>query len=161
MKLTRREALSAAALAGLMRGAASDNSSLKLWYRKPASRWTEALPVGNGHLGAMVFGTVGRERIQLNEHSLWSGRPADEDRPQTRAALPRVRQLLFEGNYAEANKLAQAEMMAPLNPATYGSYQTLGDLVCEFEGHSGEVADYHRQLNLDLGHVEITYKLGG
>ncbi len=89
-----------------------------LFYDKPAGRWTEALPVGNGHLGAMVFGRVEHERMQLNEHSLWSGRPANEDREQTRAALPRVRQLLFEGKYAEANRLAQAEMMAPLDNAS-------------------------------------------
>src|SRR3954470_19673108 len=135
MTLTRREAIATAASGALAPGSSAPHPAT-LWYRKPASRWTEALPVGNGHLGAMVFGTVARERIQLNEHSLWSGRPADEDRPQTRAALPGVRKLLFERNYAEANKLAQAEMMAPLDPLTYGSYQTLGDLVFEFEGHS-------------------------
>src|SRR3954465_4434835 len=79
---------------------------LALWYRKPAPAWLHALPVGNGSVGAMVFGGVEHERIQLNEKSLWSGGPQEADNPEALAALPEVRGLLFGGKYAEAEKLA-------------------------------------------------------
>jgi len=103
MKLTRREAMKTAggALAAPRASAATRSTGpLTLWYRKPALNWErEALPVGNGNLGAMVFGGVAKERIQLNEHSLWSGRREDIDSPQTLEYLPKVRQLLFDGLY--------------------------------------------------------------
>jgi len=122
--------------------------------------WNEALPVGNGYLGAMVFGGVAKERIQLNEHSLWSGRAASDDSPKTLEALPKVRELLFAGRYAEANALAQEQMMTPMNPETFGSYQTLGDLTLAFE-RAEEVSDYRRQLDLKTAEVTVTYSLGG
>ncbi len=162
-KVTRRCALQTAALALPLAGTAAAepvNNALKLWYRQPATRWTEALPVGNGHLGAMVFGHVAKERIQLNEHSLWSGRPADDDTERTRLALPKVRQLLFEGKYAEANELAQAEMMLPMNAETFGSYQMLGDLTLE-NSAIGEVSDYRRELDLGGSQVRVSWKQGG
>lgn len=140
--------------------AASDDSSTKLWYRTPAASWNDALPVGNGHLGAMVFGSVAKDRIQLNEHSLWSGKPGEDDKPETREALPKVRALLFAGDYAQANRLAQDRMMTPMNKDTFGSYQTLGDLTLEFE-HAGEASDYRRELDLDAGMVTIRHTIGG
>ncbi len=160
--LTRREALTTtAALAATRprspRGAA-DEASTKLWYRAPASNWNDALPVGNGHLGAMVFGLVAKERIQLNEHSLWSGKTAEDDKPETLEALPAVRELLFAGKYAEANKVAQQRMMMPMKKESFGSYQTLGDLTLEFE-HGGEAADYRRELDLASGMVTVTYRI--
>ena len=161
MRITRRKALQAAAagaLAPVPLPAASDDS-IVLWYNRPASRWTEALPVGNGHLGAMIFGGVPRERIQLNEHSLWSGRHAEEDRPETREALPEVRRLLFAGKYAEANALAQERMMAPMVPENFGSYQMLGDLTLTFDGQ-GEPADYRRSLDLSTGVTQVSYRVG-
>src|SRR5690349_7712405 len=88
-----------------------DSSATRLWYQAPAAGWNDALPVGNGHLGGMVFGGVPAERIQLNEHSLWSGKPADDDKAETLEALPMVRELLFAGKYAEANRTAQQRMM--------------------------------------------------
>src|SRR5512139_1029362 len=125
MRLNRREAIVAGlTAAGRASGAVGGSSSMTLWYAAPATKWTEALPVGNGHLGAMVFGEVVRERIQLNEHSLWSGRTrAEDDSPKSKEALPKVRELLFAGKYREANSLAQAEMMQPMNKETFGSYQ--------------------------------------
>lgn len=138
--------------------AAAPDASTKLWYRAPASNWSGALPVGNGHLGAMVFGRVVKERIQLNEHSLWSGKPSEDDKAETREALPEVRALLFTGRYAEANTLAQQRMMAPMKKE-YGSYQTLGDLTLEFE-HGDEAADYRRELDLAAGMVTVRYRTG-
>ncbi|MDZ4798428.1 MAG: glycoside hydrolase family 95 protein [Bryobacteraceae bacterium] len=162
MRLSRRDALKAAAAGAALPlpAATPASNALTLWYRKPASRWTEALPVGNGHLGAMVFGHVAKERIQLNEHRLWSGRPAEDDHERSRLALPKVRELLFAGKYAEANKLAQAEMMTPMNPATFGSYQMLGDLVLEQDA-VGEVTDYRRELDLSEGVARVSWKQAG
>src|SRR3954465_7406876 len=84
---------------------------LALWYRKPAPAWLHALPVGNGSIGAMVFGGIEHERIQLNEKSLWSGGPQDADNPEALTALPEVRRLLFEGKYGDAERLAARKML--------------------------------------------------
>ncbi|KAA5542982.1 glycoside hydrolase N-terminal domain-containing protein [Adhaeribacter rhizoryzae] len=86
-------------------------SDLKIWFMHPANNWNEALPVGNGRLGAMVFGGITQERLQLNEETVWSGKPEDFVNPQAKAALAPVRQLLFAGKYAEAQKMAQEKMM--------------------------------------------------
>src|SRR5690242_2033441 len=103
-----------------------------LWYRQPATKWeSEALPVGNGSLGAMIFGGVAHERLQLNEHSLWSGHPEVLDSPKTLEAMRKVRQLLFDGKYSEAQAAASAEMMVHTR-ATPASYQTLADLLLDF-----------------------------
>ena len=99
--------LSLVALASL-RAAAPDTT---LWYQEPATNWHEALPIGNGRLGAMIFGGVAKERIQLNEDSLWSGAPQDADNPAAPAALPEIRQMLFAGRYAEAEKLARETLI--------------------------------------------------
>src|SRR5512147_2458831 len=137
MAQTRRDLLKGCAAAAAFSPPESGKANPPaLWYRQPARAWTEALPVGNGNLGAMVFGGVPKERIQLNEHSLWSGRRADIDSPQTLEYLPQVRQLFFEGKYVEANKMASQNMM--VRARTPGSaYQTLGDLSLEFR-HRGE-----------------------
>ncbi len=93
---------------------ADENESwtrLKLWYRQPAKQWTEALPVGNGRLGAMVFGGVEKDRLQLNEKSLWSGSPQDADNPEALPALQEIRKLLFEGKYTEADALAAQKLV--------------------------------------------------
>jgi len=102
---------------------------LKLWYNKPAQKWTEALPVGNGRLGAMVYGTVQTERLQLNEDTLWSGQPVERDRVGAYKHLPEARRLIFEGKYAEAQSIMQREFMGP---RLIRSYQTLGDLRLRF-----------------------------
>lgn len=99
----------------------------RLWYRQPAKDWNQALPVGNGRLGAMVFGGEGEERLQLNEQTLWDGYPRDRNNPEGLKALPEIRRLLFEGKNEEATKLAAATMMGV--PPTIDSYQTLGDLM--------------------------------
>ena len=132
-------------------------NNLILWYQKPAEEWTEALPVGNGRLGAMVFGGVARERIQLNEETLWDGGPRDTTNPKALAALPKVQQLLFEDKNDEATKLAGETMLGV--PERIKSYQSLGELVIDFT-HDGEITDYRRELNLDTGIARTTYRCG-
>jgi len=129
---------------------------LKLWYNKPAGQWTEALPVGNGRLGAMVYGTVQTERLQLNEDTLWAGQPIERDRVGAYKYLPEARRLIFEGKYAEAQRIMQREFMGP---RLIRSYQTLGDLRLRF-GDKRQVTGYHRQLDLDTATATVTYRLG-
>jgi alpha-L-fucosidase 2 len=163
MELTRRKAIQTVGLAltGLPLAAQTQETGpLTLWYRKPAANWErEALPVGNGNLGAMVFGGVPKERIQLNEHSLWSGHREDIDSPQTLEYLPKVRQLFFEGKYAEANQMAARSMIVRARTAP-ASYQTLGDLTLEFR-HTEEALEYRRELDLDTGIARVTYRADG
>src|SRR5688572_16745766 len=98
-----------------------------LWYRQPDEKWIEALPIGNGRLGAMVFGRVNDERIQLNEETLWEqAHSGDTHNPDARKYLPEVRRLLFEGKNEEATQLANQRLMGI--PQRMKSYQTLGDL---------------------------------
>jgi alpha-L-fucosidase 2 len=131
---------------------------LRLWYREPAARWLEALPIGNGRLGAMIHGGVAREVIQLNEDSLWAGRPYEQDGAKFRAALPEVRKLLFEGRYDEANALASKTLVGEWGP-WFGTYQTLGDLVVELPAAGAE--GYERWLDLDEGLAGVRYSGGG
>jgi hypothetical protein len=126
-----------------------------LWYRRPASAWEEALPVGNGRLGAMVFGGVARERIQLNEDTLWSGGPRDWNNPEAKAWLPKVREALFAGRYLEANKLCK-KMQGPYTQ----SYQPLGDLHLAFSP-DGVVENYRRELDLESGIATTRFRMGG
>ena len=119
---------------------------LTLWYKQPAEQWTEALPIGNGRIGAMVFGGVARERLQLNEDTLYGGGPYDPSDARALAALPRVRELINVGKYAEAQDLADAEMMG--RPKRMPSYQTVGDLQISF-GASSFAEDYRRELDLE------------
>src|SRR5690242_4070161 len=93
-------------------GAVTPEEPLSLWYRQPAKQWVEALPVGNGRLGAMVFGGVAEERLQLNEDTLWAGGPYDPVNPDAAAALPRARQLIFDGKYKEAAVLISSNILA-------------------------------------------------
>jgi alpha-L-fucosidase 2 len=134
------------------------NTNLILWYRQPAKEWTEALPVGNGRLGAMVFGGVERECIQLNEETLWDGGPIDTNNPEALNALPEVQRLLFEGKNAEATELAGQKMMGV--PHRIKSYQSLGDLILESPGDT-KINEYRRELNLETGIARTTYCLNG
>jgi alpha-L-fucosidase 2 len=160
----------------------SSHVPLRLWYAQPANasaadrgggyqsspEWLKALPVGNGYLGAMVFGDVNKERIQLNEKSLWSGSPDDNDNPDAYAALGKIRTLLFEGKYKKATDLTLKTQVckgvgsnhgASAN-APYGCSQTLGDLWLDFGKTSG-FEDYRRQLDLERGLVSVTYRQDG
>lgn len=132
---------------------------LTLWYRKPATKWeTQALPVGNGRLAAMVFGGVDHERIQFNEETVWEGTPADTNNPDALKALPEVRRLLFEGKNGDATRLAKQKMMG--NPYRIGSYQTLGDLFLDFPAVD-TISDYRRDLDLTKAIARVAYRTKG
>jgi alpha-L-fucosidase 2 len=130
---------------------------LLLWYRQPAEEWTQALPIGNGRIGAMIFGGVARERLQLNEDTLFGGGPYDPSSPEALAALPRVRALINEGKYAEAQALAGEKLMA--RPLQMPSYQTIGSLMLSF-GPSSYVDEYVRELDLDSAVATVRYRQG-
>ncbi len=130
---------------------------MTLWYRKPAEGWLQALPIGNGRLGAMVFGGVPEERLQLNEESLWAGSQRYTTNPSAAEKLGEVRQLLVAGQVAEAEALAEEHLFG--EPRRLKPYQTLGDLRLQFEGHEG-VAAYERSLDLATGVARTEYRLG-
>ncbi len=118
----------------------------KLWYQAPAKEWEEALPLGNGRLGAMVFGGVSHERVQVNEESMWYGGRADRNNPDTKEYLPQIRELIFRGEIGKAERIMKYAMSGC--PNGMHPYQTLGDIYLEFEGLEG-AADYHRELCLE------------
>ena len=128
---------------------------MNIQFHSPAVYWTEALPVGNGRLGAMIFGGVEKERIALNEDTLWSGYPKDWNNPGAKEVLPKVRELIAQENYEEADRLCK-EMMGPYTQ----SYLPFGDL--RFVMHHGDVNhQYSRKLDLSTGIVTVTYNVGG
>jgi alpha-L-fucosidase 2 len=131
---------------------------LTLWYRRPAVHWEEALPLGNGRLGAMVFGGITEEHLTLNEDTLWSGGPYDPTNPEALAALPQVRALIFAGKYREAHQLVEAKMLA--RPLWQAAYQPVGSLLLTFP-ELAEVADYRRDLDLDTAIARVSYTANG
>lgn len=132
----------------------------KLWYDRPAdvrSGWEEALPIGNGRIGAMVFGATDKERIQLNEDSIWYGGPQNRNNKDSFRHLPQIRALIFEGKITEAEKLSEIALSG--TPESERMYQPLGDLYIDFD-HSDTVSDYKRELDLETAIVHISYKIG-
>lgn len=129
-----------------------------LWYDRPAQVWTEALPLGNGRLGAMVYGNPAIEQIQLNEETLWAGSPNNNANPDALEYIPKVRQLVFEGKYLEAQNLATEKVMSNTNSGM--PYQSFGDLRISFPGH-GRYTNYYRELSLDSAKAVVTYQLDG
>jgi alpha-L-fucosidase 2 len=132
-------------LCSIQNVSAQDNNVLKLWYRQPAKQWVEALPVGNGRLGAMVYGDPYKEKIQLNENTVWAGQPNRNDNPEAREALPQVRKLIFEGKYKEAQDLVNQKFISKVSNGM--PYQTVGDLHLVFPGHE-HYSDYYRELDI-------------
>jgi alpha-L-fucosidase 2 len=128
-----------------------------LFYTHPAREWNQALPLGNGRLGAMVFGNVATERIQLNENSLWMGGPRDTNNPDAIEHLAEVRRLLFAGMPVEAYAVAEKYSMG--SPFRLESYQSLGDLRLTFE-HEGTPTDYRFELDIDSAVARLTYCIG-
>ncbi|MDP4216695.1 MAG: glycoside hydrolase family 95 protein [Bacteroidota bacterium] len=138
---------------------AQKNKDLKLWYRQPAGkRWESALPVGNGRLGAMVYGNVGLENIQLNEHTLWSGSPNRNDYPEMLTALPEARRLIFEGKQAEAQKFL--EQSVKFTKSSGQMFEPLGSLCLAFDGQE-DFTGYRRELDISRGVATTTYTAGG
>jgi alpha-L-fucosidase 2 len=138
----------------------ADAADLELWYRQPARQWVEALPVGNGRIGAMVFGGTADERLQLNEDSLWLGWPDANDNTAALPALAKIRELLFAGKYAEAQYLTNhTQVCLRGEDGSFGSYTTLGDLELKFPGHQA-AEDYRRQLSLDDAIARVSYRVG-
>src|SRR5436305_12020108 len=135
-------------------------SPLTLWYRQPAKLWVEALPVGNGRLGAMVFGGIEHERIQFNESTVWTGEPHDYAHAGAYQYLGQIRELLWAGKQKEAEDLAMKEFMGV--PVRQKAYQALGDLELEFPGIvASEVKDYRRSLDLETGIATVEYTFRG
>lgn len=130
----------------------------RLWYDKPAPRWLASLPVGNGRLGATVFGRVYKETLIFNEESVWTRWPDDRHNPDSRGKLPEVRRLLLEGRFEEAQTLAELSMFGM--PHRQASFQVLGDMTLLFGRHHEElVSDYRRALDLDDGIASVEYSL--
>jgi alpha-L-fucosidase 2 len=165
---TRRQFLQTTCLAALFcllphdtRGGPTpipQNQELTLWYRQPAPDWNSALPIGNGRLGAMIFGGVSREQLQLNEDTLWAGGPYDPVNPAAAAALPEARKLVFDGKYADAAKLISSSIMA--KPLRQMPYETVGDLLLDFP-ETAPVQNYRRDLDLDTAVASVSYTANG
>ena len=136
---------------------ASPAQPLSLWYQEPAKKWEEALPLGNGRLGAMVFGMPAKERFQLNEESLWAGCPVEAWPPDFSKHLAAVRRLLFAGKNAEAQAYGEAHMTA--SPTSFRSYEPLADLWLDF-GAVENVTDYRRELMLAEGVARVSFRQG-
>jgi alpha-L-fucosidase 2 len=127
-----------------------------LWYRHSAQKWGDALPIGNGRLGGMIYGGVANEHIQLNEDTIWNGKKRDRINPDALKALPEVRRLLFEGKPREAEALEDKSMLGI--PNRQPPYQPLGDLNLAISGHDS-ATEYRRELNLATGIVRVSYRL--
>lgn len=136
-------------------------STWVLWYDKPATKWVEALPIGNGRLGAMIFGGVDSERIQLNEDTIWAGERRNRLNPDAVKNFPEVRKLVLAGKIKEAEELANKTVMP--TPIQVPPYQPLGDMLLKFkhaEG-GGDVSEYNRWLDIESAIAGVSYKFGG
>ncbi len=132
-------------------------SDLKLWYEHPAVQWVEALPIGNGRLGGMVFGNPANELIQLNENTIWAGSPNRNDNPEALEALPLIRQLVFDGKYLEAQDMANQKV---ISKKSHGMpYQTAGNLRLLFDGHV-DYSNFYRDLDIERAVVTTRYTVG-
>ena len=134
------------------------NPDLTLWYDTPATEWTQALPLGNGRQGAMLFGVPAEEHLQLNEDTLWTGGPHDYTNPDAAKYLPEMRRLILEGKENEAEKLGGEHLMSI--PERLQSYQPLGDLRLTFPGHD-KAEDYRRELDLSRAVAKVSYRVNG
>ena len=128
-----------------------------LWYESKAGNWNEALPIGNGRLGAMVFGDYEKEVLRLNEDTMWFGGPRERQNPEAAKYLPEIRRLLFEGKPKEAARLSYLTLTSI--PKYFGAYQPLGDLRLWFE--QGDMTEYRRMLDIDNALATVTYRLNG
>ncbi len=130
----------------------------KLWYNEPARVWTDALPLGNGRLGAMVYGVPSTERIQLNEETIWTGKPNNNPNPDALKNIPIIQNLLFNGEYKQAQDLANAHVMPKTNNGM--AYQTFGDVYIASPEIS-EYSNYYRELSLDSARTITRFESEG
>lgn len=155
--------------APLVVSAAAADPATALWFDAPAARFQQSVPLGNGRIGAMVFGGVDEERIVLNESSVWSGSRDDADRPDAHKVLPEIRRLLLEGKNVEAERLVNENFTCQGRGSghgrganvPFGCYQTLGDLRLRLNGAQGEPAEYCRTLDLRSALAKVVYRQGG
>jgi len=136
-----------------VRHSKESGNSLKMWYKQPAAVWDEALPVGNGRLGAMVFGDPEHERLQLNEESIWAGSKINNNNPHAFAALPELQKAIFGNQFRLARKIADENFVG--TPPRIRSYQPLGDLLIDYNWKS-KPQNYSRELDLNTG-IATTY----
>lgn len=129
---------------------------MELWYSRPAKEWVEALPVGNSRMGAMIYGGIDKERIQLNDETFWAGSPHSNNNPEGREHLEEIRKLIFDGKENEAEKLIDKYYLTPHHGM---SYLTLGELTIDFF-HGGDVSAYRRSLDISEAVAEVSYKVG-
>ena len=139
-------------------GVHGEESDLKLWYDKPARQWVEALPLGNGRLGAMVFGGTDMERVQLNEETVWTGQPNSNANPNAKAVMAEINRLVFEGKYKEAEQLVGRNVISNTNQCM--SYQPVGDLRLRFPGHKN-YTEYYRDLDISEAVALTEYVVDG
>ncbi len=136
---------------------AQESNNLRLWYEKPASSWEEALPIGNGRLGAMIFGGTEADHIQFNEETLWTGAPHDYTHPGAYKSLGGIRELLWLGKQKEAEDLALEKFMSV--PLRQEKYQPFGDLWLCFPKHEN-ISGYRRELDISRAVCSTTFKAG-
>ena len=136
---------------------AASGYNTTLWYELPAQKWNEALPLGNGRLGAMVFGDASKERLQLNEESLWAGEPTDVYPERFAEHLQQVQRLTLAGKTDEARAIGLEKMTQ--SPTSFRSYEPLCDLWIQLD-HGTEVTNYRRQLDLATGIASVSYQIG-
>jgi alpha-L-fucosidase 2 len=156
LRFESRMALILAAATALSVAAGASESDFNLTYDKPAAKWTEALPVGNGRIGAMVFGGTEDERLQINEDTLWGGGPHDYTNPEAYTHLEEIRRLIFAGKVDEAEKLSGSMMGQPM---LLMPYQPFCDVRLHFPGH-GQATEYRRELHLGDAIAETVYQVG-
>ena len=136
-----------------------EETDLKLWYDEPAAKWVEALPVGNGRLGAMVFGNPAKEQLQLNEETVWAGQPNSNANPNVDPnAINEIRDLIFEGKYRAAQDMVDQKIFFKVNHGM--SYQSVGDLYLEFPGHE-DYTSYYRDLDISDATASVSYAVDG
>jgi alpha-L-fucosidase 2 len=151
--------LFSAAFSSFLKAQQADDSRLKLWYNQPAGKvWENALPVGNGRLGAMVYGNVEREILKLNEHTLWSGGPYQNDVPETINYLAEIRQLIFDGKHKAAENLANKVMFGKKSSGQI--FQPAGNLELSFSGQE-VYKNYRRELDLGKAVAKTSYTVAG
>ena len=138
-------------------GNKADNEELKLWYSQPAKAWTEALPIGNSHLGGMIFGGTGHEEIQLNDETFWAGGPHNNIPEKANAALPKVRKLIFDGKFAEAQDVVNQNFFTGQNGM---GYLTLGSLFIDMSDIQ-DVSNYYRDLNISNATATTRFTANG